>query len=72
MRITTKDVQKLIERVNDQGLSISLSGAYGGYKIEDNDYNDVLNSGYIRLTDLYNRLDTFYRGLTYKQRHYMQ
>jgi hypothetical protein len=65
-RITTQDLNKLIDTINSKTpAKIELSGAYGGYRVERSKcYTDFLNTGFISKPRLYDLLKAFTAGLS--------
>ena len=69
MRVTVKDCEIRIKRINDhiEG-DFYISRAYGGFSLHKRHSNssvtDVLGCGHIPAKDLYNRMNAFIIGLS--------
>ena len=62
-RITVKDLERQIERLNRiAGPGYELDMAYGGYRLWKGG-RGPLNCGYTTKRDLYNRINTYIEGL---------
>lgn len=63
MRVTEKDLENIIEHLNEvAGPGYELDNAYGGYRLwKRGSY--ILNTGYISKRDLYEHIASYIKGI---------
>lgn len=68
MRVTMKDLENMLDRINHIKPNHELDGAYGGWKlgwkgINNDSFSDVLNIGFTTKTYLYRNMWSYLIGL---------
>lgn len=52
MRITGTQLYERVSSLAESGYNVSLSGAYGGYKLENRKGDTCLSSGYVKASEM--------------------
>ena len=68
MKITMKDLEMILDRINELVPGHELDSAYGGWKlafvgVPRKGYRDVLSTGFTTKKDLYTNMWSYLKGL---------